>query len=233
MKKIFLFCLLAASFTACQQNSNTQTATVAERPTKQSTPLQVVNDTIHLVQPDTTLTTSLMHTLAHRSSIREYAPTQLDNKTLSTLLWAANGINRPENGKRTAPSAVNAQDIVLYVTMDLGTFIYLPEQHALQLVSTADLRKPVTYTQEFAAAAPLSIILVSDLTKFPFDDQQRATLLGAMDAGYVSQNIYLYCTAANLATVARGTMDKTAIQQALQLTDKQIPMLNHPVGYTK
>ncbi len=231
MKKIFLFCLMAACFAACQQN-NTQT-TVVEQPEKPSTPLQVVNDTIHLVQPDTTLTASLMHTLAHRSSIREYAETQLDNETVSTLLWAANGINRPENGKRTAPSAVNAQDIVLYVTMDLGTFIYLPEKHALQLVSTTDLRKPVASTQEFAAAAPLSIILVSDLTKFPFDDPQRTTLLGAMDAGYVSQNIYLYCTAANLATVARGTMDKAAIQQALQLTDKQIPMLNHPVGYIK
>ena len=124
-------------------------------------------------------------------------------------------------------------NVPLYVTMDLGTFIYLPEKHALQLVSTTDLRKPVASTQEFAAAAPLSIILVSDLTKFPFDDPQRTTLLGAMDAGYVSQNIYLYCTAANLATVARGTMDKAAIQQALQLTDKQIPMLNHPVGYIK
>lgn len=111
MKKIFLFCLMAACFAACQQN-NTQT-TVVEQPEKPSTPLQVVNDTIHLVQPDTTLTASLMHTLAHRSSIREYAETQLDNETVSTLLWAANGINRPENGKRTAPSAVNAQDIVL------------------------------------------------------------------------------------------------------------------------
>lgn len=232
MKKTLLLCLLAASFTACQQNNNTQAA-VAEQATKPSTPLQVVNDTIHLVQPDTTLTTTLMHTLSHRSSIREYAQTQLDNETLSTLLWAANGINRPENGKRTAPSAVNAQDIVLYVTMDMGTFVYLPKEHALQLVCTTDLRKAVAHTQDFAAVAPLSIILVSDLTKFPFDDPQRATLLGAMDAGYVSQNIYLYSAADNLATVARGTMDKAAIQQALQLTDKQIPMLNHPVGYIK
>lgn len=229
MKKNILLCILIIGITACQTNNNNSVPVTH----KSSTPIRVTNDTIHLSQPDTTLTTSLMYTLLHRSSIREYAQTQLDNETLSNLLWAANGINRIENGKRTAPSAVNAQDITLYVTMEQGTFIYKPETHLLLRVTTNDLRIPLAHTQDFAATAPLSILLVSDFTKFPFDDTQRATILGAMDAGYVSQNIYLYCTAAHLATVARATMDKAVIQQSLQLTERQIPMLNHPIGYIK
>ena len=59
------------------------------------------------------------------------------------------------------------------------------------------------------------------------------TISGAIDAGYVSQNIDLACEALGLVTVPRATMDKDALKKELKLTEAQNPILNHPVGYKK
>lgn len=202
-------------------------------PTRTNTPISVDNNEIKLTKPDLQVRGELMNALKNRCSVRTFDTKALDLETLSDLLWAANGINRDESAKRTAPSAVNAQDILIYVCMEQGAFIYNHEAHSLQQVSTQDLRKEIAHTQEFAQEAPISLVLVSDLSRFPFDNKEKALQLGCMDAGYVSQNIYLYCTIANLATVARGTMNTDALKEALNLNENQVPLLNHPVGYNK
>lgn len=197
---------------------------------KTSTPIQADNGVIRLCEPDLSVEGSLMHALKDRCSVREFDTQSLDLETLSGLLWAANGINRAESGKRTAPSAVNAQDILLYVCMAEGAYLYHPESNELQQVCTVDLRKAIAGPQEFAEKAPVSLVLVTDLSRFPFQNE-KTLQFGCVDAGYVSQNIYLYCTVQHLATVARGTMDVAAISEALMLNEQQIPVLNHPVGY--
>ena len=198
-----------------------------------STPIQAENGVIELLEPNISLQGEVMTALKERCSVREFDEKTLDLETLSNLLWAANGINRAEEGKRTAPSAVNAQDILIYVCMPEGAYLYHPETNQLQLVCSQDLREDVAGAQEFAKKAPLALVLVSDLSRFPFDDEAVTMKLGSIDAGYVSQNIYLYCTIDHLVTVARGTMNAENLAKALMLNENQIPILNHPVGYPK
>ena len=168
----------------------------------------------------------LFEVLQKRASIREYSDKDISDKTLSQVLWAACGKNRPD-GRITAPSAVNAQDVVVYVCKANGAFLYDAQNNTLVQVSKKDLRKAVAGRQEFAAKAPVSLVLVSNLEKLPRANE----MLGAMDVGYVSENICLACTALGLATVPRATMDIEVLNNELGLGEKQVPMLNNPVGY--
>ena len=168
----------------------------------------------------------LFEVLQKRASIREYSDKDISDKTLSQVLWAACGKNRPD-GRITAPSAVNAQDVVVYVCKANGAFLYDAQNNTLVQVSKKDLRKAVAGRQEFAAKAPVSLVLVSNLEKLPRANQ----MLGAIDVGYVSENICLACTALGLATVPRATMDIEVLNNELGLGEKQVPMLNNPVGY--
>ena len=155
-------------------------------------------ETIQLPQPDMNmLKTDLGTTLKQRRSGRSYdSNRQLTDAQLSTLLWASCGISEEKRGLITAPSAVNMQDIKVFVC---------------------------------AKDAPLSLLLVSDqITR-----NRKNEHFGAMDAGYVSQNIYLACTAMGLQTVARASMDTDTLRQELQLGDEVWLELNHPVGYGK
>ena len=168
----------------------------------------------------------LFEVLQKRASIREYSDKDISDKTLSQVLWAACGKNRPD-GRITAPSAVNAQDVMVYVCKADGAFLYDAQNNTLVQVSKKDLRKAVAGRQEFAAKAPVSLVLVSNLEKLPRANE----MLGAMDVGYVSENICLACTALGLATVPRATMDIETLKKELGLGEKQVPMLNNPIGY--
>ena len=168
---------------------------------------------------------TLVDALQQRQSVREYAATELSDQELSNILWAACGINRPESKRITAPSAVNAQDIIVFVCRTDGAWRYDALQNTLTRVTSLDLRKAVAGRQEFAAAAPVCLLLVSDLSRLRGNREY-----GAMDAGYVSENIYLACTAMGLKTVARAMMERDALIRELNLSEQQIPMLNHPIG---
>lgn len=174
---------------------------------------------------------TLMQALQQRHSVREYADKGIGDNTLSTLLWAACGINRPADRRITAPSAINAQDIVVYVCKADGYYRYEADGHKLVKMGSTDLRPAVAGRQDFAKTAPVCLMLVSDLTKFR--NPSRSREFGAVDAGYVSQNICLACTALGLATVPRASMDKETLAQALQLGENQLLLLNHPVGWPK
>lgn len=188
---------------------------------------------IQLPKPNINRSGQLMKALSERHSVREYASKALSNTDLSDLLWAANGISRPAEGKRTAPSAMNRQDVDIYVVLPQGTYLYDAKGHKLNLISEGDYRSAVAGGQAFVNSAPLSLVLVSDLLKLGDVKNNRTQMTGAMDAGIVSQNISLFCSAARLATVPRATMDTTRLRSALKLKDGQIPMMNHPVGYFK
>ena len=157
---------------------------------------------------------------------------EISDATLSQVLWAACGINRPESKKITAPSAINAQDILMYVARKDGAYLYDPQSNTLKKICNDDLRDAVAANQKFAATAPVCLIMVTDLSKFGNRGQQ-ALPMANMDAGYVSENICLVCTALGLNTVPRIGMDKAAISKALGLTEMQIPLLNNPIGWPK
>ena len=192
----------------------------------------MAQNTIKLPEPDKNVPMTLYQALQQRKSVREYSSKDIDDMKLSQLLWAAVGINRPD-GHLTAPTAVNAQDITVYVCRKDGAYLYVAKDNALQKVSDKDLRKEVASAQQFAAEAPISLVIVTDNAKFRGGSTNGPTISGAIDAGYVSQNIDLACEALGLVTVPRATMDKDALKKELKLTKAQNPILNHPVGYKK
>lgn len=188
---------------------------------------------VKLPKPNLNRAGTVMKALSERQSTREYASKALSLADLSDLLWAANGINRPEFGKRTAPSALNKQDVDVYVILPEGSYLYDAKNHQLTLVAEGDHRDAVAGGQTFVKTAPVSLVLVSDVSRFGDAQKTQNQLVGAMDAGIVSQNISLFCANAKLATVPRGSMDAAQLKKVLKLKDSQIPMLNHPVGYFK
>lgn len=188
---------------------------------------------IKLPQPNLNRAGSVMKALSERHSTREFAQKALSLADLSDLLWAANGINRKDLGKRTAPSALNKQDVDVYVVLPEGSYLYDAKSHVLNLVAEGDHRDAVAGGQAFVKSAPVSLVLISDLSRFGDAKNERTRLMGAMDAGIVSQNISIFCSAAKLATVPRASMDSEQLKKVLKLKDTQIPMMNHPVGYFK
>lgn len=186
---------------------------------------------IQLNVPDKNRGSSVMKALSDRRSDREYDNKELSLQDLSDLLWAANGINRPD-GKRTAPSALNKQDIDIYVVMKEGAYLYDAKSNSLLPIAKGDYRGSVAGSQEFVKAAPVSLVLVSDLSRFG-KITDHVKLMAAVDAGCVSQNINIFCAAVGLATVSRASMDMNALKQILKLTENQLPLMNNPVGYFK
>ena len=191
-------------------------------------------DNIQLPKPSMDNKVTLMQAFQNRHSTREYADKQIPDDVLSTVLWAACGINRPGEGKITAPSAINVQDIQVYVVRQDGAYLYQPKSNSLEKVSSKDLRAAVAGRQSFAASAPVSLVLVSNHNKFPQQMPREAkTRMGVVDAGYISENICLACSALELNTVPRMTMDTEALKKELGLDDNYDLVLNSQIGYQK
>jgi len=187
--------------------------------------------TLQLNPPDTDRGLPVMEALTLRASASDWDSTKLDLQDLSDLLWAANGINRPESGKRTAPSALNAQDIDIYVCMKSGIYLYDAKNHLLEMVVTNDHRSAVAGRQQEVTIAPVHCILVSDISRFRVEEDSVKLFLAAADAGIVSQNISIFCASVGLATRPRAAMDQQKLREILMLTDSQHLLLNHPVSY--
>ena len=187
--------------------------------------------TTQLPQPNMQRKTlTVMETFQQRKSVREYSATPLSDQDLSDLLWAAQGQNRPD-GHLTAPTAMNRQEISLYVFTAKGVSLYDPKSHSLKQVAEGDHRDMVASRQDFAKTAPVCLVTVGDFGKFGSINEYAAMV--AVDAGIVTQNIDLFCAAAGLATVPRATMDVQGIRSLLGLGENQVPIMNNPVGYMK
>lgn len=187
-------------------------------------------ESIKLTDRDMNRGGSIMKALADRKSTGDYSEKMLTLNDLSDLLWAANGINRPESGKKTAGSAMNRQDVSIYTFTSEGVHLYHAATHTLEPVVEGDHR----HLFGDRGMSPLIILLVTDISKFGqvgTDELRREW--GAIDLGLVSQNIALFCSGNNIATKPRAGMNREGIKSLLDLTDTQLPMLNHSVGYFK
>jgi SagB-type dehydrogenase family enzyme len=174
----------------------------------------------------------LMQVLKNRSSSREFSPEKLPIKTLSNLLWAAFGINRPDTGKRTAPSARNWQEIDVYAATSDALYLYDPKEHALDLILKEDIRA-FTGRQGFVKIAPLNLIFVADLSKIGSENLEEKMFYAATDTGFISQNVYLFCASEGLATVVRAYIDKPALEAKMKLRADQKVILSQTVGFPK
>lgn len=189
---------------------------------------------ISLNAPNKTGGKSIMQTLSDRHSDREFDSKELTLQDISDLLWAANGVNRPD-GKRTAPSAMNKQDVDIYVLTKDGAYRYDASAHVLKGITTGDHRALISSSRssQTSSTPPVGLVLVSDLSKFGPNASDKAFQMGALDTGIVSQNINLFCSGKGFATVPRMSMDVDGLKKTLGLSDSQVPMLNNPVGYPK
>ena len=174
----------------------------------------------------------LMQALKERATSRSFSGEPLPDRVLSNLVWAAFGINRPDSGRRTAPSAQNWQEIDVYVVMANGTYVYDAKAHALTPVAPDDLRA-LTGKQSFAKDAPVTLVFVADYARMGRASQEDKDLYSAADTGYISQNVYLFCASEGLATGVRGSIDRPVLAKALKLRPEQKIMLAQSVGYPK
>lgn len=174
----------------------------------------------------------LMQALQQRQSERDFRPDALASQTLSDLLWAAAGINRTEHGGRTWPSAMNAQEVDLYVALPQGLYRYEPQRHLLLLIKAEDVRR-VTGYQDFVDNAPLDLVYVADHSRMNMVPAAQREAYASVAAGAMAQNVYLFCASQGLGTVVRAWFDRNALTKAMGLTNDQQILLTQTVGYTK
>ena len=175
---------------------------------------QTKTGSIKLLPPNLKRGTNVMQALQDRKSTRSFSDKELSPADLSDLLWAANGVNR-EDGRRTAPSARNRQDVFVYVCQADGCYLYNAKEHTLEKVSDTDAR--------WDKMAPTYLILVANTND----------AMTGVDIGVVSQNISVFCAGTGLGTVCRAAIDKNVVPQALKLGEGYRAVISHPVGYPK
>lgn len=182
-----------------------------------------------LPQPDKTAGAPVMEAFAVRKSVRAFSERPLSDSELGNLLWAAMGQNRPD-GKLTAPSCRNFQEIHLYIFDKSGVSEYIPSEHSLRQIADGDHRHLVAAGQDFVNNAPISLVMVADMSRFDNMDE-RSKMMAAVDAGIVSENISIACAGLGLATVPRATMHSAEIISLLSLPSNHIAIMNNPVGH--
>lgn len=172
----------------------------------------------------------LMQALRERQSQREISAQPLDPQVLSDLLWAAFGINRPDISHRTAPSAMNSQEMDLYVLLREGAYRYDAPAHRLDPIAEGDFRAK-TGGQDFVKTAPVALVFVADLARMVKAKPEVKEPYAWVDTGYISQNVYLYCASAGLATVVHELGSRPPLAEALGLRPDQKITLAQSVGH--
>lgn len=187
--------------------------------------------TVKLPQPRTSRGKPLMQALNERKTSREFSSKELPAQLFSDLLWAAFGVNRSD-GRRTAPSAMNMQEIEIYVAKQDGLYLYNAGANELDQVLPNDIRA-LTGRQTFVAEAPATLIYVADLSKMKKLSGDDINFYSAADTGFISENVYLFCASEGLSTGVRGSIDRARLSEAMRLGPDQKIILAQSVGYPK
>jgi len=220
MKRILIITVIMASALSINLSASAQKKQAAKA--KKETAIQ-------LNKPDFSNDATLMNALLERQTNRSFSSQELSWQQLSDILWAANGVNRPDNGKRTAPSARNAQEIDIYAFTASGVFFYDAENHQLKRISDKDSRQGVYDRGDFHKA-PLILVYVGNFDKMQGFDEDARNFYSATDVGFVSQNVYLYCATQGLSTVICGSFNREGADKVLKIKNGKL-LLAQPVGY--
>ena len=182
-----------------------------------------MSQSINLPKPALSDTATLKYALEIRQSTREYnAKKRLNRQEIANILWAGWGYNRKD--KRTAPSAIDRQEITLYVCTAEGVYRYDAANNRLDKISDQKIMK-ICGKQDFVEKAAANIILVCDI------DLSVSTEMSAVCCGAISQNIALYCAANHLGNVVRASFDGDKLRQQLKLTGNSYVILTQSIGY--
>ncbi len=186
---------------------------------------------VQLPAPRTEGGKPLMQALKDRKTTRTFSDRKLDPQTLSNLLWAAFGINRPD-GRRTAPSAKNRQEIEIYVAAPDGLFLWDAHKNILNPISDRDLRA-LTGVQSYVGEAALNLVYVANYSRAAEGAGAEQHILVGADTGVIAENVYLFCASEGMATVVRAGIDHDALAKELKLKPEQKIILAQSVGYPK
>lgn len=181
---------------------------------------------IQLPKPEISTGMPLMQALARRQTTRAFLDKPLPLQTLSNLLWAAFGINRPRDVKpglgRTAPSAMNKQEVELDVVLAQGVYVYDAEANLLRPVVAGNLRAKMGAPPAGQAAVTLVYVAGANLD------------YAQVDVGFIGQNVYLFAASEGLNAwfyALHGQQDATAVAAALKLPAGKRPLYAQSVGY--
>ena len=191
---------------------------------------------IKLPEPQKDLDFPLMKAIEKRRTKRKWKDSNLSEQEISNLLWAACGVTHKETKKsksrRSVPSACNSQEIKVYIALSNGVYLYDEKNHQLIKVLAKDIREYIG-TQKTMRSAPVGLIYVSDYSKlkaFQFKKDENKWFTSATDTGFISQNVYLYCAAADLSTVILGLVDRDKLHKTLELNENEKIVYTQVVG---
>jgi len=194
-------------------------------------PAQSAQEIIELPAPETTGGGLLMEVLNNRQTTREFnSEEELSLQTISNLLWAAYGVNRPETGRRTAPSALDMRETDIYMATSEGLFLFDPEEHCLYKVLSDDIRE-FTGIQDFTQTAPVNLIYALNFDRVPEMAEEHIEFYAAADVGFISQNVYLFCASEGLVTAVLAWIDLEVLTEKMDLPSSSRVLLSQPVGY--
>ena len=159
----------------------------------------------------------LMETLATRKTDRIFSAKEIDNQTLSEILWSAWGISHDE--KRTIPTSMNKQNLKVYVLKSDGVWLYNAHKNTLEAISNKDMRN-LFATQDFVKTAPITLLYTGTDTKN-----------SPLHAGSAYQNVGLYCVSKGLNNVVRGYFDHEQIEKALKLAQEEKAIISQTIGW--
>jgi len=198
-------------------------------------------DKIRLPKPSLKGGMSVEEAIGRRRSRRGFRDEPLSLQQVGQLLWCAQGITGPHGRKRAAPSAGATYPMELFVAVGKGTagelpagiYHYLPAEHALERTFEGDARGRIAAAalgQDFLAEAPLDILMAADYGRTGERYGGRGPRYVHMEAGHISQNVYLQAEALGLGTVAVGAFDDARMAEVFRLPDRLKPLYLMPVG---
>jgi SagB-type dehydrogenase family enzyme len=214
---------------SCQQTAKTQEETTKVEKTFTEMDLTMF-ETIKLSAPAIESGQPLLTAMQNRKSDREFSDKNLSLEHLSEILWAANGINRVGENKRTVPSAMAMYPLDTYAFLANGVYKYIPETHELIPVVEGDHRA-LSGLQPFVETAPLNLVFIADYNKYSRVPAERRIYLASLDAGHCTQNVYLYCASEGLKTVVRAGAQENAVLELLGLDENCQFVVAQTVGY--
>jgi len=173
---------------------------------------------IRLPEPDKTGKTTLMQALEDRHADREFSDREVDERTLSSVLWAAYGVNR-DDGKRTIPTAKDTKDLNIYVFTKNGIWLYDADNNLLKQQSDQDYMS-LFQKQEYMAPVPVVLVYTGSTDDY-----------AAMHAGSSYQNVGLYAAANGMANIVRGFFDREKVTEALKLPKGQRVIVTQAIGW--
>jgi hypothetical protein len=175
---------------------------------------------IKLPAPDKTNTTTLIQALEQRHSDREFSEKAVDNQTLSSILWAAYGVNRTD-GKRTIPTALDKKDLNVYVFNSDGIWLYDANENTLKKQSSEN-KLDLFRLQDYMNAVSTVLVYTGSTEDY-----------AVMHAGAAYQNVELYAAANNMASIVRGYFEHEKVAQALNLPAGQRVIISQAIGWKK